>query len=165
MRFVPINHRSFIAMSRESLSSIVVDILENNKGVAKSIIGAHRQVGARISDLKLCRAFGYRGEQVTDLLKAGIGKASDGVEFALDKFYDQASKTFVKVADTVNGVGDKYAPTYLNLARNVTLPGARVAREVSVRLASRANKIYPVGIGKAAAKSVRKSSKQARVTK
>jgi hypothetical protein len=153
-------------MSNESLSSLVLDVLDNNRKVGKSIVGAYREGGTRLVSRRLFLALGSRGERIDDLLVAGVGKASDGADYALDTFYDRASRVVTKVASTVDTLGDRYSPVSLNFVRNAVLPGARIARRLSTRLAARCGRFYTADaaktVGKSAKKAARKTAKSVR---
>ena len=149
-------------MSNQSLSLVVLDVLKNNRKVGKAIVKAYRNSGTRLVKQQLPGALGNRGEKVTTFLANGIGRASDVVDVALDNIYDRASKAVVKVAATVDGVENKYATKYLDLMSNLTLPGARMARDLSSKVADRTSKIHGRSVKKAARKVVRKAAKKGR---
>jgi len=149
-------------MSNESVSSLVLDVLEHHRKFGKSIVDAYRQGGTRLVGRSFSRVLGERGERLDDLLTSGIGRASDGVEIALDKLYARTSTLVAKVASRVDEMGEHYSPVCLKLMRNVALPGAKIARGMSAKLASRAGKIHLAGATKTAVKSSRKAAAKTR---
>ena len=152
-------------MSSESVSSVIVDVLDNNRKVGRAVVGLYRRGGTKLLDKSLPGALGSRKRRVKDLLQSAIGKASDTTDNALDTVYDRTAKTVVKVATKVDGFTDQYAPKIGQLARQIALPGARIARGVSARVAATADNIYPLKAHKAAAKPIRKATKQTRKKK
>jgi hypothetical protein len=149
-------------MSSESLSSVIIDLLDNQHKVGRAVVGLYRRGGTKLLDQSLPESLGNRGRQVKDVLESVIVKASDGADVALDKLYGNTAKAVGKLATKVDGVGVRYAPICLNLARQITLPGALIARKVSATLASTAGKIYPIKAGKTTAKPTRKTAKKTR---
>jgi hypothetical protein len=150
-------------MSNQSLSLVVLDVLKNNRKVGKAIVKAYRTGGTRLVKQQLPGALGDRGEKVTKFLADRIGRTSDVVDVALDKIYDHASKAVVRAAATVDGVENRYAAKYFDLVSNLTLPGARMARDVSGMVAARTSKTHARPAAKVARKAVRKIVKKARV--
>jgi len=152
-------------MSTESLSSIVLDVVANNRQIAKSIVGACRRSAARISDSPLSRLLGQRGARLDDLLSRGIGKTSDGAHYVLDRLYDRVSDVVTKTGSAVDEVGSQYSPACLNLARQAALPGARMARAISATLATRAGKSIGAGTAKSARKASARTTRTTRTTR
>jgi hypothetical protein len=149
-------------MSNQSLSLVVLDVLKNNRKVGKAIVKAYRTGGTRLVKQQLPGALGNRGEKVTSFLANGIGRTSDVADGALDKIYNHASKAIVKVAATVDGVENQYASKYFDLIANLTLPSARIARNVSGKVAARTSKTHGRTATKVARKAVRKIVKKGR---
>jgi hypothetical protein len=149
-------------MSSESLSSVIIDLLDNQHKIGRAVVGLYRGGGTKLLDKSLLESLGNRGQQVKDVLESVIGKASDGADVALDKLYGNTAKAVEKLATKVDSVGGQYGPRCLNLARQITLPGARIARKVTATLAATATKIYPITAGKATAKPTRKPAKKTR---
>ena len=149
-------------MSSESLSSVIIDLLDNHHKVGRAVVGLYRRGGTKLLDRSLPASLGNGGRQVKDVLETVIGKASDGADVALDKLYGITATTVGKLATKVDDVGGQYAPRCLDLARQITLPGARIARKASATLASTVSKIYPSKVEKAAAKPARKTAKKTR---
>jgi hypothetical protein len=159
-------------MSNQSLSLLVLDVLKNNRKVGKAIVKAYRAGGTRLVNRQLPGALGQRGEKVTHFLANGIGRSSDVVDVTLDKIYSHASKAVEKVAAAVDGVENPYATKYFDLVTSLTLPGARIARDVSGKVAARTGKIHGrTGkshgrtVKKVARKVVRKIVKKGRAAK
>src|SRR5271154_3305336 len=148
-------------MSNQSLSLVVLDVLKNNRKVGKAIVKAYRMGGTRLVKQQLPGALGNRGEKVTNFLANGIGRTSDVVDAALDKIYGHASKAVVKVAATVGGLENEYATKYFDLMSNLALPGARIARDMSGKVAQRTSKIQGRAV-KVARKAVRKVARRGR---
>jgi len=149
-------------MLNQSLSFVVLDVLKNNRKVGKAIVKAYRTGGTRLVKQQLPGALGNRGEKVSSFLANGIGKTSDVVDVALDKIYDRASKAVAKVAATVDGVENQYAAKYFDLISNLALPGARIARDMTSKVADRAGKTHGRSAKKVARKAVRKIAKKGR---
>jgi hypothetical protein len=149
-------------MSSESLSSVIIDLLDNQHTVGRAVVGLYRRGGTKLLDKSLPESLGNRGQQVKHVLETVIGKASDGADVALDKLYGVTASTVEKLATKVDGVGGQYAPRSLNFARQLTLPGALIARKVSATLAATAGKISPIKAGKTIANPTRKTAKKTR---
>jgi hypothetical protein len=149
-------------MSNQSLSLVVLDVLKNNRKVGKAMVQAYRTGGTRLVKQQLPGALGNRGEKVTNFLANGIGRTSDVVDVALDKFYGHASKVVAKVAATVDGVDNEYATKYFGFISNLALPGARIARNMSSKVADRTSKFQGRAVKKVARKAIRKVAKKAR---
>lgn len=129
-------------MASETLSSVVLDALKQNRKVGKSFVDAYRVGGIQLIEKNLSGRLGTRGKKVTGLLVKGIGKASDGAERALDTVCDQAAKAVQSVAAKVGGVDNPYAVKYLDFVGKITLPGAKIARNLSTKLAAGTAKAY-----------------------
>jgi hypothetical protein len=149
-------------MSNQSLSLVVLDVLKNNRKVGKAIVKAYRTGGTRLVKQQL---LGSRGEKVTNFLANGIGRSSEVVGVALDKIYTHASKAVEKVAAAVDGVENPYATKYFDLVTSLTLPGARIARKVSGKVAARTSMMHGRVVKKVARKTVRKIVKKGRAAK
>jgi hypothetical protein len=152
-------------MSNQSLSLVVLDVLKNNRKVGKAILKAYRNGGTRLVKQQLPVALGHRGEKVTNFLANGIGKSSHVVDVTLDKIYSHASKAVEKVAAAVDGVENQYATKYFDLVSSLTLPGARIARDMSGKVAARTGKVHARTVKKVARKAVRKIVKKAHAAK
>ena len=152
-------------MSSESVSSVIVELLDNNRKVARAVVGLYRQGGTKLLDKSLPGTLGNRGQRVKDLLQSVIGRAADTADIALDTVYARTAKAVVKVATTVDGFAGQYAPRSVQLARQIALPAARIARRVSARVASTAGNVYPIKAQKNAAKPIRKATRQTRKKK
>ena len=149
-------------MSNQSLSLVVLDVLKNNRKAGKAMLKAYRAGGTRLVKQQLPGALGNRGEKVTNFLANGIGRTSDVVDGALDKIYGHASKAVVKVAAAVGGLENEYATKYLGFISNLALPGARIARNVSSKVADRTSKIHGRVGTKVARKVIRKVARKGR---
>jgi len=149
-------------MASESLSSVVLDVLKQNRKVGKSFVDAYRVGGKRIIERNLSDKLGNRGKKIGGLLVKGISKASDGADLALEKVCDQASSAVRKVAAKVSGMDNRYAAKYFSLVGKVTLPGAKIARDLSTKLAEGTAKAYKRPGTKAVAKPARKVAKRGR---
>jgi hypothetical protein len=149
-------------MASESLSAVVLDVLKQNRKVGKSVVDAYRTGGTRLIEKNLSSRLGTRGKKVTGLLVKGIGKASDGAERALDTVCDQATKAVESVAAKVNGVENQYAAKYFDLVGKITLPSAKIARNLSTKIAAGTAKVYKSPAKTVAHKSTRKAVKRSR---
>jgi phage-related protein len=169
-------------MASETLSSVVLEILENNLKTSKSFIESYRKGGMKIAsriesgweqvvdkgasrlDKKIRTRLVDGGQKVTNFLSNRVAGVSDTAESAMDKVYDGATKAIEKVSSKVGGVDNKYASKYFDYVGKATLPGAKLALNLSNRLADGVDSLY----GKIAAKpaTVRKSpAKRARSAK
>ena len=149
-------------MAGESLSIVVLGALEQNQKIAKSLVAAYRDGGTRIVEKTLRGNLGDRGEGVADFLIGRIAKASGAAERALDIVSDQVTKAIRTVVDTVGGVENKYATKYFDLLGQISLPGARLARGLSGKLAEGSAKIHKPSATKASARTPRKPVKGVR---
>jgi hypothetical protein len=136
-------------MASETLDSVVLDVLKNNRRIGKSFVGAYRVGGTRLIRRSPSGKLGERGQKVGDLMIQGIDKASDGANGALDKVYDLAANAIAKTAD------NDYAAKYFDLVGKVALPSAKLARNLSGKLAARVGKVYRSAGPKAGAKVVK----------
>jgi hypothetical protein len=121
-------------MKTESLNSVMVDVLKNNRQVGKSLVEAYRTGGTKLVEKSLSGRFGARGLKVGEFLIKGIGKASDTAEDAMGMMCNRACGVLVKIDD------NKYAAKYLGLVSKVTLPSAKIVRNLSGKLAQRVGK-------------------------
>ena len=149
-------------MSSESLSSVIIDLLNNQHKVGRAVVGLYRRGGTQLLDETLPKAFGNRVRQVKDVLESVVSKASHGADVALDEVYGNTAKVVGNLATKVDDVGAQYAPRFLELARQITLPGALLARKVSATMASTAGMIYPLEAQKSAATPARKTARKTR---
>jgi len=139
-------------MTSELLSSVVRDVLKNNRKTGKSVVLAYRVGGKRLIQKSGVDKLGNGGQKVTSILLKGINKVSNGAEGLVDTVYDRASQAVEKVAETVDGVGNEYATQYFDLVSKAAMPGAKIARGLSGKVATRISKIY--GNGQAPARRV-----------
>jgi hypothetical protein len=153
-------------MASESLSSVVLEILENNLKTGKSVIESYRKGGQKLAskiesgwvtvvdkgasrlDKKIRTRLVDGGQKVTNFVSDRVAGVSDTAGSALDKVYDRAAKAVETVSSRVEGVNNEYASKYFDYVGKVTLPGAKLALNLSNRLANGVDTIY----GKAAAK-------------
>jgi len=147
-------------MASEKVGSIVLDILENNRKTGRSIIESYRKGGIRLNhriesgwekvidkgagrlDKKLCAKLVDGGHKLTGFWSKQVTMVSDAAEKALDTVYDGATKAFEKVKSKVEGVDNKYASQYFAYVGKAALPGAKLALDLSARLADGTDKLY-----------------------
>jgi hypothetical protein len=147
-------------MTSEKVSSVVLDILENNRKTGKSIIESYRKGGIRLThriesgwekvidkgasrlDKKLRAKLVDGGHKLTGFWSKRVATVSDTAEKALDKVYDGATKAFESVKSKVEGVDNKYASQYFTYVGKAALPGAKLALDLSARLADGTDKLY-----------------------
>jgi hypothetical protein len=147
-------------MASESVSSVVLDILENNRKTGKSVVESYRKGGIRLThriesgwvkvidkgasklDKKLRAKLVEGGHKVTDFWSKRVVAVSDTAEKALDMAYDGAAKAFETVKSKVEGVDNKYANQYLAYIGKAALPSAKIALDLSARLADGADMLY-----------------------
>jgi hypothetical protein len=118
-------------MTTESLSSVMLDVLKNNRRVGKTLVDAYRVKSTQFVDKNLSGKFGDRGQKVSDFLIQGIDTASDSAAATLVKVCDFASSAITKIIDNA------YATKYSNLVSKMALPGVKIARNLSGKLADR----------------------------
>jgi hypothetical protein len=121
---------------------VVLDAVKNNRRVAQALIGAYRTGSCKLVGRSLHGRFGDRGKQAAELLIKGIDNASNGIEAAIRGFSSQMSKAVSQVDGWIGRVENPYASRYLQYVGALNLPGARLVRAVSGRLASGADRIY-----------------------
>lgn len=147
-------------MTSESVSSVLVDLLNNNRKVGRALVSLYRRGGTELLERSLPGALGNRAQHVKELLQSVIGRASDSADIALDKVYDTTAKAVVKVATRVDDFADQYAPKSINIARQLTLPGAQLARHVSATVAATAGRVHPIRAQQTPAKPTHKATKR-----
>lgn len=152
-------------MASESYGSVVLDVLKQNRKIGKSLVDTCRVGGIRLVEKNLSGKLGYRGDKVTNLLIKGIAKAADGTEVALNMVGDRASKAIEAVIAKVDGVENEYATKYFNVLSRISLPGAKIARSLSSKLAEGTAKIEKragtLVADKAPRKAVKRSGRKA----
>ena len=148
-------------MTSESYGSVVLDVLKQNRKVGKSLVDAYRVGGISLVQKNLSGKLGRRGDKVTNLLIKGIAKTSDGTEVALNIVGDQASKAIEAVIAKVDGVENKYATKVIDVFSRISLPGAKIARRLSSKLAEGTAKIQKHAAVQVADKGPRKASRKA----
>ena len=148
-------------MTSESYGSVVLDVLKQNRKVGKSLVDTYRVGGISLVEKNLSGKLGNRGEKVTKLLIKGIAKTSDGTEVALNIVSDQASKAIEAVIAKVDGVENKYATKVFDVLGRISLPGAKIARSLSSKLAEGTANIQKRAGVQVADKAPRKAPRKA----
>jgi hypothetical protein len=118
-------------MKTESLNAVMLDVLRNNQQVGKSLVEAYRTRGTRLVEKGLSPRFGGTGQKVGDFLVKGIDKSSDSAEGMMTGLCKRACDLLAKLDD------NPYAVKYLGLVGKAALPGAKIVRNLSGRLADR----------------------------
>jgi len=129
-------------MATENLSSVVLDVVENNRRVAQSLLGAYRTGSSKLIGQTLRGRFGDRGKQAAEFLVQGLDKASNGIEAAVGGLSRQMSQAVSQIDGWIDRVENPYASGYLHYLSALNLPGAKVVRALSGRLACGANRLY-----------------------
>jgi hypothetical protein len=147
-------------MASESLNSVVIDVLQNNRKAGKSFIEAYRSGGVRLTsqvesgwenvidkragklNKKLRSKLIDGGQKVTQFLAQRIEMISDGADKTLDKVYKQATTAVEKVATKVESVDNQYATKYFDYVGKVALPGVKLARGLSGKLVDGVETVY-----------------------
>jgi hypothetical protein len=143
-------------MTSETLSSVMLDVLKNNRRVGKILVDAYRVKSTQFVEKNLSGKFGDRGQKVGDFLIKGIDTAADSGAGALVKVCEQASSAIRKIVDNA------YATKYFDLVGKIALPGAKIARNLSGKLADRLGKLDRSAGTKARTRSGRKTVKHRR---
>jgi hypothetical protein len=147
-------------MATESVSSVVIDVLKNNREAGKSLIKAYRTGGTRI--LRGCDAQWNRvidlggdklnkkirarlldgGQVVSEFLAGQIVGIAHTVGRALDTAYDQAASLVSLVSTKVDAIDLPYAPKYVGYVSAGALPGVKLVRKVSETLTGGMDSFY-----------------------
>jgi hypothetical protein len=118
-------------MKTESLSTVMLEVLKNNRQVAKSLIEAYRTRATRLIENGLASRLGSRGRKLGDVLVKRIDRVSDSAEGMMVGMCNRACGLVEKMDD------GKYAAKYLGPVGKAMLPGAKIVRNLSGTLAAR----------------------------
>ena len=124
-------------MASETFSSIMLDVVENNRRVAHALVGAYREGGTKLIDRSLSGRFGARGRMISALMIEGTAAVADGAEAAVTSVFGEISRAVAQLGEWAADVDNPYATRYLQLLGAINLPMARAARTLSGELASR----------------------------
>jgi hypothetical protein len=127
-------------MATESLSAVVIEVLENNLRAGKSFIEAYRVGGVRLAH-KLGSRW-ERGQNVAEIWSSRIAQVSTGADKVLEKVYDSATSAIETVSERVGTVGNPYAVRYFDYVGKAALPGMKLARALSNRVADGVETVY-----------------------
>jgi hypothetical protein len=127
-------------MATESLSAVVIEVLENNLRAGKSFIEAYRVGGVR-----LAHAIGARwerGQKVAEMWGTRIAQVSTGADKVLEKVYGGATSAIETVSERVGTVDNPYAVRYFDYVGKAALPGMKLVRTLSNRMADGVETVY-----------------------
>ena len=171
-------------MTTETLTTVLGDVLRNNTKTGKLLIRAYR-TGSHRAVARFGKGLGYvigrAGEEMTAAQRnkvsgvggrfvkfadQSLGRAADGAEQALERFYKGATAMVETLDTNLAKVEGPFATRYVEFATNVTLPAAKLARAVSDRIVEGTERVTAtVGPAKVAARGQRKPHRAKRVKK
>jgi phage-related protein len=143
-------------MATESLSSVVIDMLETNRTTGKSAIEVYRsgvtriakgvesviEAGAGRINKKLQGNIAKRTRRLTGLVTDRVAKVSDGAGKALDRVYDGFANAVHTVSKRVDSIDNGYATRYFDYVGKAALPSVKLTRDVTTRIADGVDSVY-----------------------
>jgi len=151
-------------MAPERLSSVMLEVVENNRRLAHALVKAYRRGSGQLIDRSLSGRFGARGEQLSELITWGVDRVAERAEAAVTSIFGEVSKAVSQMGDWADQVDNPYATLSLQLFRTVNLPGARAARALSGRLAAGVGQWYGAD-AKKVARPARRPAKRRRTAR
>jgi hypothetical protein len=147
-------------MVSESVSSVVMETLENSRKTGKSVIESYRNgsnrlangmesgwekvidLGASRLDKKLHTKLVKGGKKVRQLLSDRVAIVADTAGTIVDKVCGGAAKAIETVTSKVEDVDNKYANQYFTFVGKAMMPSAKLARILSARVADSVGSLY-----------------------
>jgi hypothetical protein len=171
-------------MATESVTSVFLNVLENNRNAGKSLIKAYRAGGTRFIrgvDSRWDRVVDIGGSKLNKKLRSKIHDGSRTVvgfcasrldtissnaDKALNSVYDRAESVVNGVSSKVDSLDMPYASKYLSFVGTRALPSVKLARTISDKLSDGVESICgrlalrAKAVRKAVPKTTRKSMKR-----
>ena len=141
-----------MAVTTETLSAVIGDVLQNNVKTGKLLIRAYRKGGHRAAH-QLGKGFGaivdktgdalnaaqrtrvlHAGQRFAEFADKSVSRFSGSAEKALDAFFKGASQVVGQLNARADKFENPYASRYVEIATTLTLPTAKLARTVSEKL-------------------------------
>ena len=159
-------------MKSESLSSVVQNVIEDDRLVGKNLVEAYR-VGGTFAcgtlDKRVQAALvrvpllndavktyvSNASKRLTQLVGKSVAAISDGADSVIDRVSDGATGALTQVASRAEGVDNKYAVQYVQLVSKLSMPGAKLAQNVSGRMAEGSTKLSDFVTTRAATKKTK----------
>jgi len=147
-------------MATESLSAVVIEVLENNLRAGKSFIEAYRVGGERLAheiESRWERVIDARtrrlnakvrdkliegGQKIAEMCSARIAQVSTGADKVLERVYGGATSAVETVSERVGTVDNQYVGRYFDYVGKAALPGLKLARTLSNRMADGVETVY-----------------------
>ena len=158
-------------MTAKTVSAVSLEVLENDRKIANSVIGAYRSGANRAIeftaakyDKLLCgklvgyapKVAGMLNENFQKAVKsasAGVEKLSNGADMAVDKICDAAIGVVDKASTAVESVENPYVLRYLNVVRQVALPPVQLTRKLTGAMVATGERLYAGANGRKSAKT------------
>lgn len=147
-------------MTTKTVSAVSLEVLENDRKFANSVIGAYRSGATRAIDYtaanydkllygklagyapKVAGVLNDNFQKAVKSMSSGIEKLSNGADTAVDKICDAAVGVVNKASSVAESVENPYVLRYLNVVRQVALPPMQLTRKFTGAMVATGERLY-----------------------